>query len=426
MDKESKIIKQTTLFMMNSSPFYGTCLIWGDPRFDVQVSTAHTDGRRVTVGRLPVEHREFLGTVLAHEALHMVLGHLPRFKRMQGRYPWPVMNLAADVICQGFLARDKFPIPPEGHPLRAAADGIDPARWPELGLKSVHDLAFRFSFEEICALLYAEYERERDKARGEAKCWLERQTSGDQDQGPGQGQGFDDTISRMARDRRFAEELIDILDQGAVGEEDPERMEADARSALVRALTQAKLQGKLPAGHERLAELAEPRVDWRRELWALLQPVIHDFEPWDRRLIHAGLYDYQIGGKGLKIGFAADTSGSMGDREIGAALTEVLAILRAYPAAQGLAYWVDAEAYGPYELREFLALRPQGGGGTDFRPFFERMKGETVDVVIYVTDGYGTFPEPSEVAQQTIWVVTPGGLDSAQFPFGRVIRLESV
>ena len=41
---------------------------------------------------------------------------------------------------------------------------------------------------------------------------------------------------------------------------------------------------------------------------------------------------------------------------------------------------------------------------------------------VYLTDGYGTFPDDA-VRRDTIWVVTPGGLDEEEFPFGRVIRL---
>jgi len=43
-------------------------------------------------------------------------------------------------------------------------------------------------------------------------------------------------------------------------------------------------------------------------------------------------------------------------------------------------------------------------------------------VLIYLTDGYGTFPE-TEPDQPVLWVVTAGGLASHNFPFGSVARL---
>ena len=69
---------------------------------------------------------------------------------------------------------------------------------------------------------------------------------------------------------------------------------------------------------------------------------------------------------------------------------------------------------------------PEGGGGTDFRPFFERIaKGydtSTPLVSVYLTDGYGEFPDVPP-AFPILWVVTPGGLDADYFPFGEVVRL---
>jgi hypothetical protein len=45
-------------------------------------------------------------------------------------------------------------------------------------------------------------------------------------------------------------------------------------------------------------------------------------------------------------------------------------------------------------------------------------------LLVYLTDGRGRFPEaPPE--QPVLWLVPPGGLDAAAFPFGEVIRLVS-
>jgi hypothetical protein len=45
-------------------------------------------------------------------------------------------------------------------------------------------------------------------------------------------------------------------------------------------------------------------------------------------------------------------------------------------------------------------------------------------VCLYLTDGYSDFPEqPPELA--VLWVITPGGLDLAEFLFGEAVRLLS-
>ena len=47
-----------------------------------------------------------------------------------------------------------------------------------------------------------------------------------------------------------------------------------------------------------------------------------------------------------------------------------------------------------------------GGGGTDFRPVFEHIEKNRVpvDVVVYLTDGYGNFGGDPGI--ETIWVMT--------------------
>jgi predicted metal-dependent peptidase len=124
---------------------------------------------------------------------------------------------------------------------------------------------------------------------------------------------------------------------------------------------------------------------------------------------------------------AIDTSGSVAQQTLGLFISEVQGILGAYPHLECDLYYVDCDAYGPYPLTiDTILPTPEGGGGTSFVPFFDRV-GETWDehaqaICIYLTDGYGEFPTPVPMLP-TLWVVTPGGLDLAQFPFGEAVRL---
>ena len=43
------------------------------------------------------------------------------------------------------------------------------------------------------------------------------------------------------------------------------------------------------------------------------------------------------------------------------------------------------------------------------------------DAMIYMTDGYGDFPEECPVP--TLWAVPESGLKSENFPFGEVLRI---
>jgi predicted metal-dependent peptidase len=108
-------------------------------------------------------------------------------------------------------------------------------------------------------------------------------------------------------------------------------------------------------------------------------------------------------------------------------LGEVRGILRSYPHLRCDLFYADAALYGPHRLTPRSPLPPvQGGGGTDFRPFFARIPSYRPpwqpSVAIYLTDGYGTFPQRAPRCP-VLWVVTAGGRALEQFPFGRAVRL---
>jgi predicted metal-dependent peptidase len=75
-----------------------------------------------------------------------------------------------------------------------------------------------------------------------------------------------------------------------------------------------------------------------------------------------------------------------------------------------------------YGFKHFLdKIKFLGGGGTDFVPVFEKIKemGEMPELLVFLTDGYGRFPE-KEPAYPVIWVLTKNGNPA---PWGRNIYL---
>jgi predicted metal-dependent peptidase len=170
-------------------------------------------------------------------------------------------------------------------------------------------------------------------------------------------------------------------------------------------------------------------LDWRSYLWRYLVQTPNDFMGFDRRFIGRGLYLEALQGESVQVFVAVDTSGSIGDKQMQLFLSEVQGILRAYPHLTCELYYADAQAYGPYLLEADSEIpKPVGGGGTSFVPFFEAVSLNrdwySSGVCVYLTDGYGTFPQESPVLP-VLWVVTPGGLDAQQFPFGETVQLLS-
>lgn len=185
--------------------------------------------------------------------------------------------------------------------------------------------------------------------------------------------------------------------------------------ALARAAAQARQYGTLPGGIDReVRSCLGSKVDWAGQLRQFLrQGVSRDgrelfsFIPCNRRFVHAGLYLPALVGYGApRIAFAIDTSGSMDDAAIAAAHAEVDAIRRQYGCP---VYVISADAAvqsGEWVLPFEELPVPRGGGGTDFRPVFVHLADQRipVDVLVYMTDGYGTFGD--EPAIPTIWVMT--------------------
>lgn len=187
------------------------------------------------------------------------------------------------------------------------------------------------------------------------------------------------------------------------------------RRRIAGAATHARLQGKLPAGLARaVEEHLCSKVDWATQLRQHLRFGIarpgrehYTFLPCNRRYIAEGLYLPSLVGSGSpRIAFAVDTSGSMGEAEIAQALGEIDEIRRQFDCP---VYVIECDAdvhegrwVGVYEPLE----APKGGGGTDFRPVFEHLRGRRVpiDVVVYLTDGWGEFGDDPMIP--TIWVMT--------------------
>ena len=119
-------------------------------------------------------------------------------------------------------------------------------------------------------------------------------------------------------------------------------------------------------------------VDRRSRLWRYMVKTPTDYSGFDRRFVGRGLYLEQLDGETVQVWVGIDTSGSIGQEEMGAFLGEVKGILQAYPHIRCSLFYCDAQSYGPYEMvgdtdaSDFPKL--VGGGGTSFVPFFEAVE----------------------------------------------------
>lgn len=385
--QQERRFSASLLRMRMKSPFFATLALFARLRPSLEIPTAATDGRDVFYNphfMASLSDPHFDG-VLLHEVLHAALLHVPRRK---GRDPqgW---NVAADIVINGMVLKNGFELP----------DGalIDHSLEP-------------YSAEEVYELL----PRQTQQYTLIMVDLMDGPPSDAEDSKGGAGKDKKGKKSKPGSD-------------DSMGAAEQAAMEAHWKKAVQQATAVARGAGKgnLPLGVERAFDLSgQAQIDWRTVLWRFLVRTPTDFQEYDRRQVGRGLYIETLQGETLRVYICIDTSGSVDDGLVKSLLAEVQAIARAYPGLEGVLFYADAALYGPHSLEE--PATPQGGGGTDFRPFFEHIHTHHEPylggVCIYLTDGFGDFPaETPELP--TLWVVSPGGLDSASFPFGEVVRL---
>jgi predicted metal-dependent peptidase len=377
-----KLISASILRLRMNSPFFATLAMFTRFLPSQEIGTAGTDGKDIFynedfIKSLP--HKQQDGLML-HEILHAALLHIPR----RGTRDREIWNIAADIVINGMIAQEKFCELPTG--------GL---RDPKLE---------NFTAEEVYELLQSK-PRQKFTHPDLLDCAPSDVA--------GTGHGKTSDGNGWSRILTATEKAT---------------LEAHWGNALQQAkiIAQSSQRGNIPAGLLReLEQLTSPQLDWRSHLWRYLVQTPNDFQDFDRRFVGQGLYLETLSGEFLRVAVAVDTSGSIDQAGMRTFLSEVRGILDAYPHIQCDLYYVDAAAYGPHELDPASPLpEPQGGGGTSFVPFFRAIEKQNKRpaLSIYLTDGYGDFPNtPPEMP--VLWVVTAGGLGLEQFPFGETVRL---
>jgi predicted metal-dependent peptidase len=442
MDQE---ISSHLLKLRRTNPFLATISLFARYKFDDRVEQFETDGIYISINPdyfLQLQDKEKTG-VLLHVTLHTALLH-PQRIALRNASIW---NIAADIVVNNIIVQSgDFQVPPQ--------TAHEP-KYKDLSVEQVY---------EALSHLPNKSNAVKQAALKEPDPACSASGSGKNQSASENGQGFQPdntqpveksgsvpdqqpkavTGPSNAQIQTVLEKLYparkDLVsaarDSGTpkTGESDKLRSRQYWQNAFRKAdVAQrfgCKQQGNLPAGLLReLDRVLNAELDWRWILWNFVVRTPTDFEGFDRRFVHQGLYLDKLESDRLNVLVAVDTSGSIDEDELTRFISELAAITSAYHVINVILYFVDADIYGPYELEKGIELStPEGGGGTDFSVFFATVVDQSdhaeLDVIVYFTDGYGEFPE-GDPAVETLWVVTSGGLESEQFPFGQVARLAS-
>jgi predicted metal-dependent peptidase len=308
------------------------------------------------------------GAVLLHEIAHLLRDHHGRSRALPQPLHHLAFNLAADCeINDGMIAAGAA----------LPADVVTPA---ELGLP-----------DQKLAEEYYDALTRRDPA--------ELAGYDDGGAGCGSGAGGPAVPGELPADA--------VLDGRAVTGLDPAEGDLIRRQVAeaVRAYRPGKDRGSMPAGLDRWASdvLSPPVVPWPQVLRAAVRRALAD---------QAGRTDYTYSrpsrrriprvirpamrGPSLYVTIVVDTSGSMGQEDLDAALSEVDGVLRSTGVArhQVRVLSCDAASTAPVRVRSVHDIRLTGGGGTDMRVGIAAAARTrpAPHVIIVLTDGDTPWP----------------------------------
>jgi len=375
---EEKFVK-ARVRLLKKSPFFGTILLHTEYKIDESIETAATDGETLLLSAewMCSQTQENFGGVLLHEVLHMALDHVNRTKDLDDLM---TANIAADIVVNGIIRDNGISLPKE-----AIYD------------KDLQHLSVR----EIYSILKQKQNEDKDYLKkrygeGEVNECLKKS----------------DTSKSKSEQEANAKKWKNIIN----------------KAKTIAKMKQAGVEG---SGLARIfKELLEPTINWKDALYKYVTQARSDFEGYDRRFIHNGMYIDDVGGNKVHVAAFVDTSGSVDEDLLTEFLSELFFAINSTRGTTGQLYYFDTELYPQGNIEELDGIpKPVGLGGTSFVPIMEEIEKLSADnahvttLGIIYTDGYApmTWKEPEA---PLLWCISPGGIKEESIKYGDVVRIE--
>lgn len=167
----------------------------------------------------------------------------------------------------------------------------------------------------------------------------------------------------------------------------------------------ARERGSVPASLKRWADqFVQPsKTDWRKLLAAHIRRAAaarygssdYSLRRISHRAAARGIIQPGMVTPDPNIAVVLDTSGSMGDKELAAAVSEVQGILRSIGVREITLIDVDAKAHRTRKVSTLRRIELTGGGGTDMRVGIDaalKLKPRP-ELIVVLTDGYTPWPD---------------------------------
>lgn len=408
--------------------FYGLLLMHMNFAIDENCETAATDGVKIYFGPRFLDELSDgeLDFVMMHEIMHVVLSHCLRGIDRDAR----LFNVACDIVVNSNILLSNnndissIELSKYGVAMHIAPDG-----------KEGHN----YTAEQVYEMFPAGGGLDDGGADGNGNDDGKSGSGGGTDKSDGgQGKGKGKNKSKGNSGKVKGAQFDDHSRWGSVDEDGllkdlwVKRFSDAFKAIEVR--DPSNERGSIPKFARRIMdELLSPQTDWRTVLNDFVQEEVVDysFSPPDRR--YDGpfmLPDFNEKEDSVEdVLFMIDTSGSMSDKMITAAYSEVKGAIDQFNGRlKGWLGFFDAAIIEPVpfeSVEEFSVIKPAGGGGTDFGIIFKyilKHMDEPPASIIILTDGYAPFP-PESVALgiPVLWLINN---DIVSPPWGRIARIK--
>ena len=400
--KAEALVSKAIIQLVNKAPFYGMIamqLEWvPDPKLDPP--TMGTDGFQVRyhVGHIENYPFRLIQSECAHEIGHNVYRHLTD----RGSRDPELWNMAGDYRINGDLVEAGFPI------------GDDWLHDPKYnGMTTVE--------------IYNDLAKQKKRARSGSE--KDQMSKGGGQSKAGQGKKCNGYTEPKNGKNGHGHKHDDQAKGHGFGGHSKQEIENKAIDMVVQAMHAAKIAGKLPAGLERqLNKLLYPPVAWADEMrlfweevcksdysWKMPNPRYQQFECYIPKLHNEERKPIVIG---------IDTSGSITQEQYTNFLGATNDILEQVRPQEVIVLVIDAKLHQEFRYTiDDLPLKPvhlKGGGGTSFKPLFEWIEREQIDVAgaVYLTDLYGDQADIPEPDYPVLWASTT---ERMQGPWGSTV-----
>lgn len=341
-------VRKSIASLIILEPFIGIFAKMTNVYYVDSPQVAWTDGKSIYLGSMinDMTPRD-VAHVIAHEAMHIILKHAIRSKRILKKHPelvpeqfFQLANYVADAYVYMYLMNTE--ISPTSY-----ENLVKPSDVKETTGVNIEDE----SFEEVMEEIIKRSKKIEVSYSGKGSC-----------------------IGGYKRPKKKV-----LVNEGADRDEDQdvdeEKIEREINRRLADAYNAAKNAGVVSEGLERLInELLKPKIDWRTIIRKDLSGFFgskHRYSWKKMSKKQPGLVPGRkiIGSRGDVI-VLVDVSGSIGEKELQQFVTETFAIARIAGRYVLVIPW-DAKAYEPIKIRrgeDVKRVKLIGGGGTVIFP----------------------------------------------------------